>query len=105
MYVEVQRCARQLDKSVGEIQRGVRRAERQLEADARARIRELRKDARTQLLAVRAKQREAVATLTRVADAASGAWDDIARMVETFLVEARATATAAVDRFRTALGG
>jgi hypothetical protein len=105
MYVEVQRCAGQLEKSVGEIQRGLRRAERQLEADARARIRELRKDARAQLHVLRVKQREAAAALTRVSAAAGGTWDDVTRAVEAFLVDARATAAAAVDRFRTALGG
>jgi hypothetical protein len=57
------------------------------------------------LRALKAKQREAAATLRRVSNAAGGTWDDITRMVETFLVETRATATAAVDRFRTALGG
>ena len=104
-YVEVQRCVRQLDKSVTEIQRGVRRAEHQLEADARARIRELRRDAHVPLRALKVKQREAAATLKRVSNAAGGTWDDITRTVETFIAEARATATAAVSRFRTAVGG
>ena len=104
-YVEVQRCVRQLDKSVGEIQRGLRRAERQLEADARARIRELRKDAYMPLRALKVKQREAAATLKRVSAAAGGTWDDITQTVETFIAEATATATAAVERFRAAVGG
>ena len=104
-YVEVQRCVRQLDKSVSEIQRGLRRAERQFEADARARIRELRRDAHMPLRALQVKQREAAATLKRVSSAAGGTWDDVTRTVETFIAEAKATATAAVDRFRTAVGG
>jgi hypothetical protein len=104
-YVEVQRCVRQLDKSVSEIQRGLRRAERQLEADASARIRELRKDAHVPLRALKVKQREAAATLKRVSNAASGTWGDITHMVETFVAEAKATATAAVDRFRAAVAG
>ena len=104
-YVEVKRCVRQLDKSVSEIQRGLRRTERQLAADARARIRGLRKDANMTLRALKVKQREAAATLTRVSNAAGGTWDDISRTVEAFVAEARAAATAAVDRFRTALGG
>ena len=104
-YVEVQRCVRQLDKSVSEIQRGLRRAERQLEADARARIRELRRDANMPLRALKVKQREAAATLKRVSNAAGGTWDDITRTVETLIAEARSTATAAVSRFRTAVGG
>jgi len=105
MYAELQRGVRHLEGSVGEIQRGLRNAERKLEADARAQIRELRKDARTHLSVLKSKQREAAATLERLSTAAGGSWADIKRTVDSILVDARATATAAVERFRSALGG
>ena len=73
MYAEIERGVRHLDKSIGEIQRGLRKAERKLEADARTRIRTLRKDARTHLSALKAKQREAAGTLKRVSAAAGSA--------------------------------
>ena len=104
-YVEVQQCVRHLDKSIREVERGVRKAEHKLEADARARIRDLRKDARTHLSVLKSKQREAAGTLKLVAPAAGGAWQDIKRTVDSVLVDARATATATVDRFRSVLGG
>jgi hypothetical protein len=96
---------RHLDKSIGEIERGVRKAEHKLEVDARARIRDLRKDARTQLRVLKSKQREAAGALKLVAPAAGGAWEDIKRTVDTVLVDARTTAAAAVNRFRSAFGG
>ena len=48
-YMEIQRGARSLGKSIAEIQQGLRKAEREIEAAARARIQELRKDVRAQL--------------------------------------------------------
>ena len=104
MYGEIQRGVIYLEKSIGEIQRGLRKAERKLEADARTRIRELRRDTRAHLSALKAKQREAVATLRRVSTAAGDSWVDIKRTLDAVLGEARTTATAAVDRFRHALG-
>ena len=59
-YVELKQGVKHLEKSIGEIQKGLRRAERQIEADARAQVRALRIDARTQLALVKEKQREAV---------------------------------------------
>ncbi|MBI4515525.1 MAG: hypothetical protein HY699_06895 [Deltaproteobacteria bacterium] len=105
MYAEIQQGVRHLEKSIGEIQRGLRKAEQKLEADARARIRELRKDARAHLSVLKSKQREAADTLKRVSTAAGGSWADIKRTVDSVLVDAQATATAAVKRFRSALGG
>jgi len=105
VYAEVQQGVRHLEKSIAEIQRGLHRAERKLEADARARIRELRKDARAQLTLLKSKRREAADTLKRVSTAASGSWADIKRTVDSVLVDARATAARAVERFQSALGG
>ena len=58
-YGEIQQGVKHLEKSITEIQQGLRRAEHKIEADARARIRELRKDARAQLGILESKQREA----------------------------------------------
>jgi hypothetical protein len=71
----------------------------------RARIRKLRKDARTHLSVLKLKQREAAGALKRVSAAAGGSWADVKRTVDSVLVDARATATAAVKRFRSAFGG
>jgi hypothetical protein len=105
MYAEIQQGVRHLEKSIGEIQRDLRKAEHKLEADARARIRELRTDARTHLSVLRSKQREAAGTLKRASTDAAGSWADIKRTVDSVLVEARATAAAAVQRLRSAFGG
>lgn len=105
MYGGIRRGVRGLEASIGEIQRGLRKAERELEAAARARIRELRKDARTHVSVLKSKRREAAETLKRVTAAAGGSWADIKRTVDSVLVDARATATAAVKRFRDALSG
>lgn len=105
LYAEIRQGIRHLETSIGEIQRGLRKAEHKLEADARARIRELRKDARTHVSALKAKRHEAAGTLKRVSTAAGGSWADIKRTVDSVLVDARAAATAAVKRFRGALGG
>jgi hypothetical protein len=105
LYAEVQQGVKHLEKSIGEIQRGLRKAEHKLETDARAKIRELRKDARTQLSVLKAKQRDAAGTLKRVSTAAGDSWVDIKGTVDSVLADARETATAAVKRFRNALGG
>ena len=105
MYAEIQQGIKHLEKSIGELQRGLLKGEQKIEADARARIRELRRDARTHMSVLKAKQREAAATLKHVSTAASGSWEEIKRMVDSVLTDARATATSIVDRFRSAFGG
>jgi len=105
LYAEIERGVKHLEKSIGEIQRGLRAAEQKLEADARARIRALRKDARTQVSVLKSKRREAATVLKRVSSAASGSWDDVKRSVDSVLADTRATAIAVVDRFRSAFGG
>ena len=59
----------------------------------------------TQLSVLKSKQREAARALKLVPSAASDTWDDIKHTVDSVIVDARATATAAVDRFRTLFGG
>ena len=106
VYADVQQCVRTLDKSIGEVERGVRKAERELAAAARVRIRELRKDARIQLSVLKSKQREAASTLKLVPPVpGGGTWDDIKRTVDSVLVDAQSAASAAVNRFRHPWGG
>jgi hypothetical protein len=54
---------------------------------------------------LKSKRREAAGTLKRVSSAAGGSWADIKRTVDSVLADIRATASAAVKRFRSALGG
>ena len=82
---------------------GLRRAEGQIEADARRRIRDLRKEARGQLAALQNKQREAARTLRKLAAAAGESWRDIKQSGDSILADARATATAIGKRFLSAL--
>ncbi len=105
LSAEIGEGVRHLEASIREIQRGVRRAERKLEADARAQIRELRKDARSYLVVLKAKQREATGTLKRLSAAAGDSWEDIKHTVDSILGDARATATAAIERVRGVFGG
>lgn len=102
-YAELQQGVRHLENAMSEIQRGLLKAERRVEAEARARIRAMRKDARAQLNVLRSKQRDVASTLKRVSAAASGSWKDITRSVDTGLADAKATASAVVARFRRAL--
>ena len=53
---------------------------------------------------LKSKQREAARALKRASVAAGGSWADIKRTVDSVLVDVRATAAAAVKRFRAALG-
>jgi type VI protein secretion system component VasA len=102
-YGELKQGVKHLEKSIGEIQKGLRRAERQIEADARARVRALRNDARTQLALVKEKQREAVRRLKTVSAAAEGSWQEVKQSADAILADAGATAASVVDRLRRAL--
>lgn len=88
---------------MGEIQKGLRDAERQIEADARARIRALQKDARTQLAAVKGRHREVVRTLERVSAAAEGSWQQVKESADVILADAVKGAAAVVKRLKNAL--
>ncbi len=104
-YGEIQQGVKDLEKSMAEIRRGLRKAEQKIAADARMRIRELRKDAHAQLGVLKTKQREALQTLKKLSAAAGESWQDIKRSADSFLGEARATAASVVERFRNAFGG
>ena len=106
LYAEVRDRVRHLETSIREIQRGLRRAERKLVADARAQIRELRRGRthsgdRVESEAARGHRYLQVAVRSRGRLLGGHQW----RTVDAILVDARATATAAVERFRGALGG
>jgi predicted nucleic acid-binding Zn-ribbon protein len=104
-YGEIQQGVKDLEKSIAEIQRGLRKAEHKIASDARTRIGALRKDARTQLGVLKSKQRDAARTLKTLSVAAGESWEDIKRSADSFLADARATGASVVERFRSALGG
>jgi hypothetical protein len=96
-------AVREIEKAMGDIQRGLARAERRIEADARQRIRSLKKEGRAQMRALEGKRRDATRLLSRLSAAAGGSWDDVTHMVQATVTDARNTAVAVVDRFRGAL--
>jgi hypothetical protein len=100
---EMQKGLRQLARSIDEVQKSLRQAERRIEADARLRIRELRKEASSQIAALRERQREASGVLRRLSGAAGDSWRDIKTAGDRALGEARSTAAAVIERFRSAL--
>jgi hypothetical protein len=104
-YGEIRQGVKHLEKSIGEIQKGMRKAERRIEADARARVREPRKDARTQLVVVKGRQREAIRILRSVSAAAEGSWQEVRRSADAILAEGRSVAASVIDRLRNVLTG
>ena len=102
-YEQLHSGVKGLGKSIAEIQRDLRRAERKIEADARARITELRRDGRTQLAALESRRGEVTRTLRRLAAAAGGSWRDVKESADVALAEARSTAASVIERFRNAL--
>ena len=102
-YGEIKRGVQHLEKSIGEIQQGLRDAERQIEADARARIRALRKDARKQLTALRGRHREVARILDKVSSAAEGSWRQVKKAADSVLADAVNRAASVVKRLKRAL--
>jgi hypothetical protein len=102
-YGEIKQGIGHLEKSMREIQRGVRKAERKIEADARARVRELRAHARTQLGVLKAKRREAGNAVASLTTAAEVSWQEIKQTADAILADARGTAASIIDRLRTAI--
>jgi len=100
---QIQLGVKRLEKSIGEIQKGLRKAERQIEADARARVRELRKDARAQLAAVKGRHREVVRILQKVSAAAEGSWQQVKQSADSILADAVNSAASLVERLKKAL--
>ena len=104
-YKQLQNGVNGLGKSIAEIQRDLRKAERKIEADARARITELRQDARKELAALKSRRSEVTRTLKRLGTAAGESWRDIKQSADAGLADARSTAASVIERFRHALGG
>jgi len=102
-YMQVQSGVKSLGKSIDEIRQGLRKAERQIEAEARARIKALRQEARTQVAGLESRRQEVRRTLGRLASAAGGSWQDVKQSADVALGEARSTASSVIERFRAAL--
>ena len=102
-YGEIKRGVAHLEKSIGEIQKGLRGAEKQIEADARRRIRALRKDASAEIASLRRKHRDVARVLDKVSAAAEGSWQQVKKTADGMLADAVGTATALVKRLKKAL--
>jgi hypothetical protein len=103
-YKEIEGGVRDLGKSITQIQQGLLKAERRIEADAKARIAALRRDAKAQLAGLRVHERDAARTLKSLAAAAGESWQDVKQSADGILTEAKATAASVIERFRSALG-
>jgi hypothetical protein len=102
-YGEIKLGVKHLEKSIAGIQKGLRDAERQIEADARARIRALREDARAQLAALKGSRREVARTLGKVSAAAEGSWRQVKQAADAILAEGVNSAASLVERLKKAL--
>ena len=100
---DIRRGVRQLEKSIGQIQRGLLAAERQIEADARARVRKLRTDARAQISALRSRNRQVARILDKVSSAAEGSWQQVKQSADSILADAVNSAASLVERLKKAL--
>jgi hypothetical protein len=103
-YAELEGGVRGLTKSIGEVRSLLRKAERKIEDDARARVRALRQDAKTQLKSLQSRQHEVARMLKNLVVAAEGSWRDVKQSADSILADTRATAASMVERFRRALG-
>jgi len=104
-YGDIKQGIKHVEKSIGEVQKGLRKAERAIEADAKMRIRQLRKEGKAQLAALKAKRKEASVLMKRLSGAAEGSWHDVRQSAEQVIADAKATAGGIADRIRTALRG
>ncbi len=100
---QLERGVREIEKVIADVQRGLARAERRIETDARQRMRALQKEGRAQMRALEAKRREATRLLGRLSAAAGGSLEDITKTVHTMVTDARTGAVAVIDRFRNVL--
>ena len=102
-YGEIKRGVAHLEKSIGTIQKGLRAAERQIEADARKRIRALRKDASAELAALRRRHRDVARILDKASAAAEGSWQKVKKTADARLADAIGAATSLLKRLNKAL--
>jgi hypothetical protein len=92
-----------LARLVAEIELALRRAEGEIEADARERIQMLRKEANEQLALLRGHQSEASHLLWQLSTAPIGSWGHLERAADQALSEARTVADSLLERFRRAV--
>lgn len=102
-YAEMQRSARGLESSIGDVRDGLRHAERTIRDQARDRILGLRREVEDQVKGLRERQREAVGKIDRVRGAAGESWVEIRSSFDAIVADARATAASVVARLRHAL--
>lgn len=102
-YGEIKQGIKSVEKSIGEFQKSLRKAEKAIEADAKARVRELRREGKAQLVSLEAKRKEAARLMKSLSVAAEGSWNDVRQSAEQVLVDAKATASGIADRIRAAL--
>ena len=102
-YREIKLGVQHLERSIGEIQKGLRDAERAIEADARQRIRALRKDATAELASLRRRHRDVARILDKLSAAAEGSWKQVTRSADAVLGDAVGTAASLVKRLNKAL--
>ena len=103
VYAEMQRSARGLESSIGDVRDGLRHAEREIREQARSRILGLRRDVERQVKGLRERQREAVGKIERVRGAAGESWVEIRRSFDAIVADTRATAASVAARLRRAL--
>jgi hypothetical protein len=100
--VDVAKRVERLARLVAEIEVARRRAEGEIEADARERIQMLRKEATEKLALLHGHQREASHLLWQLSTAPVGSWGDLEQAADRALSEARTVADSLLERFRRA---
>ncbi len=102
-YGDIKQGIKHVEKSIGEVQRGLLKAERAIAADAKARIRELRKEGKAQLKTLQTKRKEATRLMKNLSAAAEDSWHQIQKGADQVLADAKVTAGRISDRIRSAL--
>jgi hypothetical protein len=101
--VDVEKRVERLARLVAEIEVALRRAEREIEADAGKRIEMLRKEANEQLALLHDHQRAASHLLWRLSTAPVGSWGDLEQAADRALSEAHTVAASILERVRRAV--
>jgi hypothetical protein len=100
--IDVEKRAEHIGRLVAGIEVALRRAEGEIEADARERILMLRNEALERLAVLRGHQREASRLLRQLSTAAEGSWGDFEEAIDRALTDARTVADSMLERFRRA---
>lgn len=102
-HFEIQQGLKILGKTIGELQKGLRSAEREIEGEARRRVGALRKEGRAQLDALNAKSKEISASVRKASAAAETSWEELKNNANTLIGEARSAAVTFASRIRDAI--